>query len=141
MTEIKKGTKVRIPKGTMVHSMKDGQTKAAGRTYTVTVDHTLESMKIPLGNRYFDKDQKEAENSPSLYWSSRNDIHTAEKIHRTSDLEKLVERSENGPLRKTSKGTYYCTIYLEVRGAQVRWAGTGGYWGSADIKDVEVLEA
>lgn len=138
MTEIKKGDKVRIKKGTTVRSTKEGFALpySAKRTYTVKVFNVMEPVKYHIGHQTADKRiirglfSSEFEEEVKRY--GLNTIEEAVELQHLHDLKITFEKSRLG-----TKENPLMDIYWERDPARVEWAGSGGYWTQAYLKDVE----
>jgi len=78
---IKRGDRVRIPKGTLVKTVYHG-VRLAGKTYTVKVDHTLNGM---TDERYGTHNPTVRWAGPGGYWSEA-DFNDVEKIDEPSSV-------------------------------------------------------
>lgn len=67
---IRKGDKVKIRKGVMVHSMKDGERKPAGRTYWITVHHILQGAHYPEKGEMVIQNPEVRWSGSGGYWNS-----------------------------------------------------------------------
>lgn len=140
------GDRVRIKKGATLRSTspsKDGP-YTAGKSYEVTVDHVLDGVTILLGWQYEDGEVRlEGTHWRTLYryldglleglsfgdfWGGYRGDHAALLGRIKSELGDRFyeERSDLG-----------ADLYLRVIGPTVRWAGSGGYWVAASVRDVE----
>ena len=115
MQEIKRGTLIRVKKGTAIQTTGSVRNKVAGRTYVVKVDHVLSGVKITA--------------------------HTAlnDRVF-CYDLQKYgIDEAALKKLRDEDPIAYHRECNIVIRQPSVRWAGTGGYWHEASIFDVEVV--
>lgn len=111
-----KGTKVRIPKGTMLRSMhpsKDGWYEN-GKTMTITAHHVLNGVSLPVYDLLYQRGKYGSE-------------YPAHSNVDWDEVEKLMENNGSNHLYPTEN-------------PRVVWAGTGGYWVEADINDVEIID-
>jgi hypothetical protein len=96
---IKKGDVVTIRKGTTIRTMApNGKVRVAGRTYKVTVDHILNGMNRPVGEKLHNASYPIQD--PSVRWPgaggywfevSFNDIPEAQPKDERSFLDKWTE--------------------------------------------------
>jgi hypothetical protein len=135
---IQKGTKVRIKKGTMVRSIRQAEPKAAGRTYTVQVDHVLSGQSMVIGTVYPDG---------SWHWQVRTKDMAGAMARRglpytEASMEVLKEEAMKDLRSRTIHDGSQSTVkqaWLHVTNPSVRWAGSGGYWHEADLSEVEAI--
>lgn len=136
---IKRGDTVTIKKGAKISQPTHPKQKqrTAKRTYSIKVDRPLPSHGICVGHRDFDVDGKKEYDGFNYY--SKEDVRLVEELFGTSDITKLVDMDKvyerNTSTRKD--GTSYCSLFIDLQGPQVCWAGTGGYWCYVDVKDLE----
>lgn len=145
-SEIKRGTKVKIPKGTQIYSTHpDSETyRTAKRNQVVTVHHTIPAYRHLLAHQY---------PSGNLYFqgSCREQCALCEELglpFRTDDevqasLYVLVSKATVEPYAsdEVSRGTKPSVnlLWLERRSARVCWVGAGGYWCEAPLSVVQVV--
>lgn len=112
------GEMITIPKGTLVECR--GQLTETKRAVEVRVDHILPGTSIPVG--FSDK-------QGNNIWSycTRGAREEVQKIYGTTDLNTLW------PLMHVDA---YGNISLPSSNPEVRWAGSGGYWKSADMNQL-----
>jgi len=117
---IKPGTKVRVPKGTMLrttHPSKDGWYEN-GKTRTVTAHHVINGISTPVRELLYQRDRY-GDDDPTL---------------RGVDWDEVKRIMEDATM-----DTYQNKMYPTVN-PHVVWPGTGGYWVEADINDVEIID-
>lgn len=147
--EIKRGTKVKIPKGTSICSMHPDPSKKsriAKRDQVVTVHHTLPAYRHLLayqypggsGNLHFQGSRRDQYAlCEGLGLPCRTDAEVQ------ASLESLVSKSTVEPYasdegRPRSKSSV-SLLWFEKRPAQVCWAGTGGYWCEAPLSVIQIV--
>lgn len=121
----KKGEFITLPKGTLFHHR--GELQETKRTYKVKVDHMLNGSDMCVGHFYTDRQEAH------LTYYNRHDADWVKKTYGTDDLTQLW------PLMKVvryGRDDRHVAIYLPMSNPEVRWAGKGGYWSSADINQL-----
>lgn len=139
---IKKGDKVRIPKGVEVKS-REG-VKISGRPQTVDVNHVLPGVSANVGIL-----TKGLEPGGADHWSWQIRVRDLEDLMRQLGLpcgnNLDFEVSRQVILIRARENLIPCTgdsdcrsFYgrVHVSNPMVRWAGSNGYWRSVDINDL-----
>lgn len=145
----KLGDRVRIKKGAVLRSTspsKDGPYKA-GKSYKVTVNHTLDGVTILLGWQYEDGGVcLEGTHWRTLFryldglleGLSYGDFWGGYKQDHAALLER-IKTELGGRFYEKTDGRHPrgADLYLQVVDPKVRWAGSGGYWVEASVHEVE----
>lgn len=137
MDDIKKGVRVRIPKGTPIRSMHpnpEKKARVAQRDQVVTVHHTLSAYRHLLAYQYSDGHlhfQGSHREQYTLCEGLGLPCRTDAEIQ--ASLESLVSKASVEPY---SSGSKINLLWIERTPAQVCWAGTGGYWCEAPLAAV-----
>jgi len=140
MANIKRGTKIRVKKGTTLrstHPQKDGPFEA-GRTYTVTVDHVMETGwrecvgEIIDGRYCVNGHWRRLSALCTQYGIKHNPPYDDENYAKLGQLSNVV--IEDGPYPKIKQ------VWLIIRPPSVVWAGSGRYWVEAPLDQVEIVE-
>lgn len=112
---VKPGTKVRVPKGALLHSThpQNDSWIENGKSRTVTVNHVLNGTSMVVYELLYQR-KRYGDDEPML---------------------RGVDWDEVNRLMESNGGNHM----YPVKNPQVVWAGSGGYWVSADINDVEIV--
>ena len=136
---VKRGDKVRIPKGTTLRSMNPavGGPYLSKRAQTITVNHLIEGRTFKIANVDMDMDEGDR-----WHWCMTDrDIQeickelglsgtTAEMDAALKEIAVLVPHQFSG---------HYFEAQVAVGTPVVCWPGRGGYWVDADINVVELM--
>lgn len=158
MFKMQSGDRVRVKKGATLrstHPSKDGPYKA-GKSYTVTVNHTLAGVTILLGWQYPDRVVLGGVHWRTLYrylngllpglsygdfcGGYRQD-HAALLERIKTELGDRFYEDRKDALGRCPRPYLHADLYLRVVDPKVRWAGSGGYWVEASVNEVEKLDA
>jgi hypothetical protein len=110
----KKNDIIVIPKGVLVNGT------PSKRAQKVKVHHIL-------GRSYWIVGYQQRNGEPRLFCSSR-DLISIENVYGTQDLETLYLENKMEVMNES--------IYLPMNEPKIRWPGSGGYWKSASIYDI-----
>lgn len=114
MSEIKKGSMVRIKKGTKIHTTHPDKRNEAGRDYVVEV---------------FDVDK------PAMITVQ---LALSEDFYRDLVVKHGANIEELEALQKANSIDYYRRL-VAISEAKITWVGSGGYWCHAALADVEYM--
>lgn len=136
---IKRGVRVRIPKGTPIRSMHPGHDKnsLSKRSRVVVIHHTLPAYRALLAFQY-------ADGRLSFQGSYRDRITLCADLglpyqteaEAQASLESLVSKATIEPYAPESRVN---VLWIEREPTRICWAGTGGYWCEAPISAAQPL--
>ena len=138
--DIKKGVRVRIPKGTPIRTMHpdpNKKSRVALRDQAVTVHHTLAAYRHLLAYQYPDGHlhfQGSHRDQYALCEGLGLPCRTDAEIQ--ASLESLVAKATVVPY---APGHTINLLWIERTPAQVCWAGAGGYWCEAPLAVAQPL--
>lgn len=135
-----RGRTVRIPKGTVIDSIRVGRYKAR-KSYNVTVRSVLPGISVRIGR--LDRDGNPVYSGHTetdlLGYCSKAGIEPTDGSQTAVNqaIEQLYARAYTKPSNLNGNLT---ELWLDVENPSVSWAGSGGYWCDADINDVEIQD-
>lgn len=108
--------------------MKDGGYRYAGRAYVTTVRSVNEPTRCPLHAIYGEWNR--AQLIQSNRWEAVSLLYRA--------VDARDRHSKHQPSAELATVATMQTM-IEIKGAEVIWAGTGGYWQTASADTVDLV--
>ena len=143
--DLRKGMRIMVPKGTLVHSARTGVSEISKRSQPVTVAHIFAAEVHLLAHRYHYTD---GESEVIFQGSSREKIRVCETLglpcgtdeQIRASLESLVPGARVVPQPRGGQPFSPAWLYIDLKPAKVAWAGGGQYWRYAPASAVVPYE-